>query len=307
MDATKVLERSGSVLVPQLIARSDCEAVVGSIRRLHPAGVPGGRLMDGWRHSEAIRALASHPAVLELLHELYGRRPLPFQTLDFDRGTEQPLHADSIHFDSVPHGLMCGVWIALEDVGPTQGPLRYVPGSHRSAPVRPSDAIGADGRFDHRRYEELAQESVAGMEVQELHATCGDAFVWHADLLHGGAPVLDPGSSRWSQVTHYFFEGGTYITPLLSDFATGELYVREPLVDISRGRRVVHTVDGSPARLVHLRNGRTRVLQPGDTAPGRVTRALSAARSLSRSAKWWAAPLAARADRVRGREMTAGR
>lgn len=35
---------------------------------------------------------------------------------------------------------MCGVWVALEDVGPDQGPLVYYPGSHRW-PIYGNDQI----------------------------------------------------------------------------------------------------------------------------------------------------------------------
>ena len=41
--------------------------------------------------------------------------------------------------------------------------------------------------------------------------------MWHANLLHGGAPQRDTSRTRHSQVTHYFFEGCRYWTPMLSD------------------------------------------------------------------------------------------
>jgi hypothetical protein len=34
-------------------------------------------------------------------------------------------------------------------------------------------------------------------------------------------PVADPHRTRWSQVTHYYFENSTYITPMLSDVLIG--------------------------------------------------------------------------------------
>src|SRR5204863_8143515 len=44
----------------------------------------------------------------------------------------------------------------------------------------------------------------------------GQALIWAANLLHGGAPQRDRNRSRHSQVTHYFFEGCRYYTPILS-------------------------------------------------------------------------------------------
>ena len=195
------------------------------------------------------------PEIMAALERLYGRRrPIPFQTLNFMRGTEQPLHADSVHFDSQPSGWMCGVWVALEEIGATQGPLVVLPGSHRVAPGTFA-AMRADGgeRFDMAAYERALDSDCAALRTEEFHASVGDAVVWHADLAHGGAPVLDPASTRWSQVTHYFFDGFTYVTPMLGDRDRGEVYLREPLVDISTGRAVPHRVDGRPVRLVRRR------------------------------------------------------
>src|SRR5438034_1292433 len=47
------------------------------------------RVQDAWRISEQVRQVARSPKVLELLEDLYGRRPLPFQTLNFHVGTQQ--------------------------------------------------------------------------------------------------------------------------------------------------------------------------------------------------------------------------
>src|SRR4029453_12507348 len=88
------------------------------------------RAQDAWHISENVRALARSPKVLALLEDLYGRRPLPFQTLNFQVGTQQATRSDALHFNSKPPGYMCGVWVALEDIDMDNGPLIYFPGSH---------------------------------------------------------------------------------------------------------------------------------------------------------------------------------
>ncbi len=40
----------------------------------------------------------------------------------------------------------------------------------------------------------------------------GQALIWYANLLHGGAAQTDLSRSRHSQVTHYYFENCTYYT-----------------------------------------------------------------------------------------------
>src|SRR5450755_59137 len=99
----------------------------------------GERAPDAWAVSPSVKQIALAPAVLELLRTLYGREPRPFQTLNFRPGTQQRTHADAVHTDTEPPELMCGVWVALEDVDMDCGPLVYYPGSHKLAQVTPTD------------------------------------------------------------------------------------------------------------------------------------------------------------------------
>ena len=85
------------------------------------------RVQDAWTFADNVRRIANAPRVLEVLEILYRRRPFPFQTLNFRVGSEQKTHSDKAFFDSIPHGYMCGVWVALEDVDESNGPLHYYP------------------------------------------------------------------------------------------------------------------------------------------------------------------------------------
>ena len=69
----------------------------------------GSRVQDAWRYQANIRKLACHPKLLEWLRILYNREPIPFQTLNFSKGTEQATHSDLIHFSCVPNRFMAGV------------------------------------------------------------------------------------------------------------------------------------------------------------------------------------------------------
>ena len=99
------------------------------------------RLQDGWKFDEDVLSLATNATVLEILSTLYGRKAWPFQTLNFPLGTQQHYHSDAVHFSSVPERFMCGVWVALEDIGEEQGPLEYYPGSH-AWPIYSNEHIG---------------------------------------------------------------------------------------------------------------------------------------------------------------------
>jgi len=169
--------------------------------------------------SENVKALALAPRVLEVLEELYGRKPLPFQTINFRRGTEQAPHSDALHFSSIPEGYMCGVWVALEDIDLDNGPLVYYPGSHK-LPMVTMREVGVDAsKSEYERYEQHIAALIEreGLEPEYGTIEKGHALVWAANLLHGGAEQRDRERTRHSQVTHVFFEGCKYYTPMLSE------------------------------------------------------------------------------------------
>jgi hypothetical protein len=199
------------------------------------------RVQDAWQEHAAVRKVACNPAVLDLLSRLYGRRAWPFQTLNFPVGTQQHFHTDSVHFSSVPERFMCGVWVALEDIDESNGPLVYYPGSHRW-PIYANEHIGVNvskmaGRPTQQLYEPMwrALIEAGGIQPQYFHAKRGQALIWAANLLHGGAHQKDPLRTRWSQVTHYFFEDCAYYTPMLSDPAFGRTDFRQ-LTNIVTGQ-----------------------------------------------------------------------
>lgn len=190
------------------------------------------RVQDAWMFNEDVRAIAANDAVLGLLSKLYGRRAFPFQTLNFPVGTQQHVHSDSIHFSSIPERFMCGVWLAMEDVGADAGPLTYIPGSHRW-PILSNAVIGRKGwqssaESAQHPFEAAWQAMIeaSGSKAENFTPRKGQALIWAANLLHGGSKQIDLSLTRWSQVTHYYFEDCIYYTPAFSDEALGKLDLR---------------------------------------------------------------------------------
>jgi hypothetical protein len=199
------------------------------------------RIQDAWQHDEDVRAIAANPRVLQLLGMLYGRPAFPFQTLNFPVGTQQDAHSDSVHFSSLPERFMCGVWLAMQDISADAGPLFYYSGSHRW-PVLNNAMIGRRGYGSDLSsaqdpfapaWDALCQ--VHGAEREVFLARKGQALIWCANLLHGGSVQTDPRLTRWSQVTHYYFEDCVYYTPAFSDEVTGQLQLRS-ITAISDGK-----------------------------------------------------------------------
>ena len=239
--------------IPAADFASDCQEVIGIIQgkmacqlQAWESGVAGSpRLQDAWRDHQAVRRLALQPSILDLLRWLYGREPFAFQTLNFATGSEQTMHSDAVHFHSEPNGFMCGVWIPLADVEFDSGPLLYYPESHR-LPYYTAASLGltpeqvAAEPHPQRFFESLWREETErnGLEQKLYMPRAAQVLVWHANLLHGGSPVLNRRGRRWSQVVHYYFADCRYTTPLRSFRPEqGGLSLRNPF-DVSTGRQI---------------------------------------------------------------------
>jgi hypothetical protein len=190
------------------------------------------RIQDAWRFNPDVEAIAANARIVDLLSKLYGRPAFPFQTLNFPVGTQQEAHADIVHFSSQPEKFMCGVWLAMEDIAAEAGPLFYFPGSHRW-PVMSNVLIGRRGMGTSlaSAQDPFAQAwsrlcEATGAQPESFLARKGQALIWCANLLHGGSPQADTRRTRWSQVTHYYFEDCIYYTPAYSDEVLGALDAR---------------------------------------------------------------------------------
>lgn len=180
------------------------------------------RAQNAWHSIDEVRQLAVDSRVLSALQQLVGRKALPFQTLNFPIGTRQKPHSDTVHFNSMPKGFMAGVWVALEDIDENNGPLVYYPGSHKLREYTMQDFGLEPGYDNYQKYEECIQELVERERLVAEYGTIkkGEALIWHANLLHGGASQKDLSRTRHSQVTHYFFEDCKYYTPMDSTAET---------------------------------------------------------------------------------------
>lgn len=219
------------------------------------------RVQDLWQISDSTKQLATEAKVLEVLKMLYGREPIPFQTLNFKTGTQQRAHSDTIHFSSIPARFMCGVWVALEDVTPDNGAVFYYPGSHKNPEYNFSHfkKDTKDTSYeDYIEYEDFIESIMKHDEAgpQPFYAKKGDTLIWSSNIIHGGSKVTKEGATRYSQVTHYYFKDCIYYTPMLSNMVTNELCLREELVDIKTGQKVTQSFNGSPVKGIKTAPGK---------------------------------------------------
>jgi len=262
----KEYNKNGYVVIPGLLPSELIDSVKQDAEEKWNTAVfpktiqrDAARIQDFWRVSPFARELAVYKPLLNILALFYGRPAVPFQTLNFRVGSQQRAHSDTIHFSSLPAKFMCGVWVALEDITEENGPVFYYPGSQRLPEYNFSHIRGTAGATtygNYKEYEDFIEKivEVNKLEKKKFLAKKGDLLIWSSNIIHGGSPVTKQGATRWSQVTHYFFEDCYYYTPMLSNMVTGEFDIRYRLDNIITGKRVKQSYNG--VKLNYLRTGK---------------------------------------------------
>jgi hypothetical protein len=171
--------------------------------------------------------LATNKEILEVLRYALKDEPILFGSLAFEKGSQQDLHVDAIFFWPEPSYSMAGVWVALEDVDLDNGPLMYVPGSHKWKMIRSqcladrNDALNEkreslrlnDGKINEGEFlnefgkiwteEFLNLVKMKNAEIVKLPIKKGDVVIWHSFLAHGGSPIANKARSRNAMVYHF--------------------------------------------------------------------------------------------------------
>jgi len=207
--------------------KSELESLKTQNGKYHYSDSP--RIFEAWKTIPNVLSLSKHPKIIDTLKLLYGRNPIPFQTINFLKGSNQPLHQDSIHFYTEPQRWMVGTWTALQDMTEDCGPLTVIPGSHKwphynfqslNLPV-----VEYGEQFEnYAEYENFLIQLCESMDSKKKQwlGKKGHCIIWASNLLHGGAPIINPNSTRYAQATHFYFEGCKhYYTPMFSNIAEG--------------------------------------------------------------------------------------
>ncbi len=171
---------------------------------------PGCRILDSHSHSPILQQLATHPKITRIVSAMMDSRPVATQSLYFPYGSMQPLHRDPWFVVTTPVENLFAVWIALEDIDESCGPLTLVAGSHR-LPWKPLN--GGDIIFHESGVTQTARDEHVNamnneiernqLETKKFTTKKGRALLWHAALVHGGSPVTDQSHTRHSFVVHF--------------------------------------------------------------------------------------------------------
>jgi len=155
-----------------------------------------------------LREVALSEKLGMVLEELLGDEPSICNTLNFDKGSQQADHVDTLYMTPGSDFGLVATWMALEDTTSDAGPLRYYPGSNHISPFRFSNGSMHQVDQEVPQWCDYMAEQVEnlGLEEQRFLACKGDLFIWHAVLLHGGSEIANLTKTRQSLVTHYWTE-----------------------------------------------------------------------------------------------------
>jgi phytanoyl-CoA hydroxylase len=230
---------------------------------------PSLKILDSYYFLPQARDILLAAVLTDFLKLIFEAPPMLFQSLSFVKGSEQSLHQDTAYVKVEPPCHLAAAWVALEDIEEGSGELVYAPGSHRI----PEELFGGTdkawmpehGQAEHDRWMSRLEERVkeAGLTKQRFRPRQGDAFLWHADLAHGGAPIEKETVTRRSVVGHYCAIGDrpywfgyagaapeTLVHPWRDGFFASDPYNRAspPANSANRGTKLLRRLVGSLGR-----------------------------------------------------------
>ena len=155
--------------------------------------------------SNAIRRIGLTDEFHRIASQFFGGTSTIYTSLYFKHGSQQAPHIDTPYFWTRPINNFVGVWVALEDIDESAGPLVYYAGSHRFF----SNEEALRGVFEsaggnlERMFELMEREIESRCERRVALIRKGDAVIWHPGVLHGGQKATDSARTRYSTVFHF--------------------------------------------------------------------------------------------------------
>lgn len=152
------------------------------------------RIIDPHKISRLFYEICLHPTIVEQVCSLLGEDAYLWSShlaIKAPRSRHAvPWHQDDCYF-SLHDGTSLAVFLAFDDVGPLNGAVEIMPGSHRNGLASP----GASGRG-----RVMACRGVQKSHPIELRA--GEISVHHGHLIHRSPPNLSA-NRRAAYVMHY--------------------------------------------------------------------------------------------------------
>lgn len=215
------------------------------------------RALHAWRNNNDVKAIAVNQNIIAWIERLYQRKTFPFLTTNFKFGSQVAPHTDAIKYQSFPEGFMCAAWTALEDTDEQNGVIELYPKSHLLPYIYLDKldlmASSAPNRYAYYgEYLSYLQAQIEHYKLDKIQVPIqrGQTILWDSNLIHAGSKILDNTRTRYSQVTHYYFEDCMYYAPLFSDIPLASIYYWN-VENICTQQEMPHTYKGN---IVPLKN-----------------------------------------------------
>ncbi len=159
---------------------------------------------------QAVESIIFSRAMYQTLSSELGEGEfVNWQTMLFDRSVGTKLHQDTWYLDTVPHGGVVGVWIALEDITQDCGPFKiYERTNHQRV-----DPLSYD--FDDLESDEKFKRDYPSSKCRRLLINKGDLIVWNSFLFHGADKPESGCRTRKSLTAHFYRYGASVQEPII--------------------------------------------------------------------------------------------
>lgn len=194
-------ECDGVVRIAQFLSTAEVTAVRAELERYirddlaaQPADArtyekDGKTVRNLWRlekYNVFFRQLGERADIRSLVAKLVHGEPVLMAVETFNKpariGSGVPYHQDNAYFCQTPPDVLT-VWIAIDAVTPSNGPVFFVNGSHKAGllPTKPSGVRGNS----------IGMAEAPGVPVEEQFCGLlapGDATIHHCNTIHHSAP-----------------------------------------------------------------------------------------------------------------------
>lgn len=150
---------------------------------LAPHQINGGSM--GIKGSEKWLEFATHPSLVTIARQLIGEDIILWGTTLFGKpalsGLETPWHQDGEYYPIQPLEVLT-IWIPLDDVTAENGPMRFIPGSHKQHKIFSHSWVEGDDKTinlvcDSENFDEASAESLI---LRAGQVSFHDVYMIHA-------------------------------------------------------------------------------------------------------------------------------
>ena len=209
-------ERDGYLFFPSLFKPDEVKTLTDEVPRLYAMDRPENIREKGSRavrtnfaahlHSEPFARLARHPRMVEPVMQVFGEPVYMHQfkingKMAFD-GDVWQWHQDYGTWkadDDMPEARAMNVAVFLDEVNEFNGPLLFIPGSHKTGALQASHDLSTTSyplwTIDNQTIEQLVERG----GIVAPRGPAGSMLMFHSCLVHGSSSNMSP----WNRTIVY--------------------------------------------------------------------------------------------------------